>query len=157
MHNRGAAGIYILPVKWNWQSQYFIKLRCFIPPELTTFAAINTETTMEQSWLKELPFAITVCDKDGKILEMNDKSVTTFEKYGGEKLLGQSLFECHPGESGEKLAALLSSGKTNCYTIEKAGIRKMIYQSPWFEKGEFMGFVELSLQLPAEVPHFIRS
>jgi hypothetical protein len=112
---------------------------------------------MEQSWAKELPFAITVSDKEGKILVMNDKSVKTFEKYGGAKLIGQSLFTCHPGESGEKLAALLSLGKTNCYTIEKAGIRKMIYQSPWFQKGEYMGFIELSLELPAEVPHFIRS
>ncbi|MEI6749463.1 MAG: PAS domain-containing protein [Bacteroidales bacterium] len=112
---------------------------------------------MELSWIKELPFAITVCDKEGKILEMNDKSVKTFEKYGGAELIGQNLFICHPGESGEKLAALLSSGKTNCYTIEKTDIRKMIYQSPWFRDGEYMGFVELSLELPAEVPHFIRS
>lgn len=109
------------------------------------------------SWTKELPFAITVCDKDGKIIIMNDKSVQTFEKYGGAKLIGQSLFGCHPGESGEKLATLLSSGKVNCYTIEKEGIHKMIYQSPWFENGHYMGFVELSFQLPSDVPNFIRS
>ena len=108
-------------------------------------------------WSKELPFAITVCDKDGKIIIMNDKSMKTFEKYGGGKLIGQSLFECHQGEAGEKLAALLSSGKVNCYTIEKAGIRKMIYQSPWFENGRYMGFVEISLQLPSDIPHFVRS
>jgi hypothetical protein len=111
---------------------------------------------MELSWIKELPIAITVCDKDANILEMNNKSVKTFEKYGGAKLLGRSLFECHPGESGEKLAALLSSRKTNCYTIEKLGIHKMIYQSPWFQDGEYMGFVELSFELPIDVPHFVR-
>jgi hypothetical protein len=110
----------------------------------------------EISWTKELPFAITVCDKEGKILEMNDKSIKTFEKYGGTKLLGRSLFECHPGEPGEKLASLLNSGKTNCYTIEKLGIHKMIYQSPWFQNGEYLGFVELSLELPSNVPHFVR-
>jgi DUF438 domain-containing protein len=112
---------------------------------------------MEQFWAKELPFAITIADKEGKILEMNDRSVKTFEKYGGAKLIGENLHSCHPGESGIKLAALLKSGKTNCYTIEKNGIRKMIYQSPWFENGEYMGFIELSLELPAEIPHFIRS
>jgi len=111
----------------------------------------------EQPWIKELPFAITVSDRDGKILEMNDRSIKTFEKYGGAKLIGQNLFTCHPGESGGKLAALLSSGKTNCYTIEKAGIRKIIYQSPWFQNGEYMGFVELSMELPDEVPHFVRA
>jgi hypothetical protein len=112
---------------------------------------------MEQSWAKEAPFAITVCDKEGKILEMNDKSDATFAKYGGAKLLGHNLFECHPGEAGVKLATLLKSGSTNCYTIEKAGVRKMIYQSPWFQSGEYMGFIELSLELPDEVPNFVRS
>jgi len=108
-------------------------------------------------WTKELPFAITVCDKVGKILEMNDKSIKTFSKYGGQKLLGQSLFVCHHGEASDKLASLLESGKINCYTIEKDGIHKMIYQSPWFENGVYMGFVELSLELPSDVPHFVRS
>ena len=108
-------------------------------------------------WTKELPFAITVCDKDGRILVMNDKSIKTFEKYGGQQLIGQSLFACHQGDAAEKLTSVLGSGKVNCYTIEKAGIKKMIYQSPWFENGIYMGFVELSLELPPEVPHFVRS
>jgi transcriptional regulator with PAS, ATPase and Fis domain len=109
------------------------------------------------TWTKELPFAITVCDKDGKIIIMNDKSIKTFEKYGGARLIGQSLFDCHPGNSGQKLASLLGSGQVNCYTIEKEGIHKMIYQAPWFENGIYRGFVELSFQLPETVPHFIRS
>lgn len=112
---------------------------------------------LNEPWTKELPFAITVCDKDGKVLEMNDKSVKTFEKYGGRQLIGQSLFVCHHGDAAEKLASLLESGKVNCYTIEKAGIHKMIYQSPWFENGTYMGFVELSLELPSDVPHFVRT
>ena len=66
---------------------------------------------MNPAWTKELPFAITVCDKDGKVIQMNDKSISTFEKSGGAKLIGQSLFSCHPGESADKLAALLLSGR----------------------------------------------
>lgn len=112
---------------------------------------------MNDTWTKELPFAITVCDKDGKVIEMNERSIKTFEKSGGAKLIGQSLFGCHPGKSADKLAALLLAGESNCYTIEKAGIHKMIYQSPWFENGVYMGFVELSFVIPAQVPHFVRS
>jgi hypothetical protein len=41
-------------------------------------------------------------------------------------------------------------------TIEKAGKKKLIYQTPWHTEGEYRGFVELSLELPAEMPHFVR-
>ena len=33
---------------------------------------------MEQ--LRNVPFAITVCDKDGNVLDMNSKSKDTFKK-----------------------------------------------------------------------------
>ena len=36
------------------------------------------------------------------------------------------------------------------------GQRKLIYQSPWYERGEYRGFVELSLPIPAVMPHFKR-
>ena len=41
--------------------------------------------------------------------------------------------------------------------IEKNGVKKIIYQSPWYKEGEYAGFVELSLEIPLEMPHFIRS
>ncbi len=111
---------------------------------------------MDLNWLKELDAAFTVCDPDGKILYMNNKSVKTFEKDGGEKLIGKNLFECHPGDSGNKLKNLLTNKISNCYTIEKDNVKKLIFQSPWFENSEFQGFVELSITLPDKIPHFIR-
>lgn len=106
--------------------------------------------------LQEVPFAITICDQDGIILEMNEKSAATFDKYGGKALIGQSLFECHPAKAAEKLKELLQTHDINAYTIEKNGVKKLIYQAPRFEKGEFVGYVELSLILPDEMPHFVR-
>ncbi len=44
----------------------------------------------------------------------------------------------------------------NAYTIEKNGVRKLIYQSPWYRGGEFAGYIELSLPVPADMPHFDR-
>ena len=105
---------------------------------------------------QELPFAITVCNTEAIILYMNDRSISTFQKYGGADIIGSSLFECHHGLSADKLLELLVTQTKNAYTIEKNGIRKMIYQSPWFKDGEFAGLIELSLEIPIEMAHFVR-
>ena len=47
-------------------------------------------------WIKEFNVAITVCDRDVIITEMNDKSVATFACYGGKELIGKSLYDVHP-------------------------------------------------------------
>jgi transcriptional regulator with PAS, ATPase and Fis domain len=106
-------------------------------------------------YFDKVPFAVTISDKEGKIVEMNDKSVKTFIK-DGKSLIGQSLFDCHPEPARSKLSELYKNHEVNCYTIEKNGIKKLIYQSPWFENEEFMGYVELSMELSADMPHFIR-
>ena len=108
-------------------------------------------------WIKEFPVAITVCDEEGIILEMNDKSAKTFEKDGGRKLIGSNMLDCHPEPARTKTERLLATREKNVYTIEKNGIKKLSYQSPWYRNGEYAGFVELSLQIPFELPHFIRS
>ncbi len=51
---------------------------------------------------------------------------------------------------------MMKTRSKNVYTIEKNGIKKLIYQSPWYENGEYAGFVELSLEIPFELPHFVR-
>lgn len=108
-------------------------------------------------WVQEFPGAVTVCDKDGWILEMNAKAISTFIDDGGASLVGRNLLDCHPEPARSRLAAMLAERRANVYTIEKHGVRKLIYQSPWSEQGEYGGFVELSLEIPAEMPHFVRS
>jgi transcriptional regulator with PAS, ATPase and Fis domain len=108
------------------------------------------------AWVQEFPAAVTVCDRDGIILAMNDKSGQNFENSGGAALIGSNLLDCHPEPSRTKLQELLCAGRTNVYTIEKKEIKKLIYQSPWYENGEYRGLVELSLEIPAEMPHFVR-
>ena len=110
----------------------------------------------ESAWVREFPAAITVCDASGIILEMNERSCTTFAEDGGAALIGTNLYDCHPGLAREKVSALLKSGAPNCYTIEKRGIRKLIFQSPWFENGSYRGFVEISIPIPEQLPHFVR-
>ena len=107
-------------------------------------------------WVREFPAAITVCDTGGVLLAMNEKAVSTFESDGGEALIGTNLLDCHPEPARTKVVEMLKSGAPNVYTIEKAGVKKLIYQSPWFVGGKYAGFVELSLPLPELMPHFDR-
>ena len=111
----------------------------------------------EHEWVKEFLAAVTICDADGIILEMNDKAAQTFEQDGGRKLIGSNLLACHHDAARVKLEKLLESRTTNSYTIEKNGTKKLIYQSPWYKQGQYAGFVELSLEIPFDLPHFIRS
>lgn len=107
-------------------------------------------------WVKEFPGAVTVSDINGNIIEMNDKSCRTFEKEGGNALIGTSLFECHPEDANKIIREMLSGGGKNVYTIEKNGVKKLIFQTPWHINGELKGLVELSLEIPFEMPHFVR-
>ena len=108
-------------------------------------------------WIKEAHIAVTVCDETGKITEMNLKSAKTFEKYGGLSLIGSDLLTCHSEPSKIKLKKMLtSSSAPNAYTIEKNGVKKLIYQFASQKNGQPSGLVELSLEIPFDMPHFVR-
>jgi transcriptional regulator with PAS, ATPase and Fis domain len=113
-------------------------------------------TYSEFSWIKEFPTAITITDAEGLILEMNDKAALTFASDGGYALVGTSVLNCHPELARSKLAALMEGRRTNVYTIEKKGVKKLIYQAPWFKDGQYAGFIEFSFEIPVNLPHFIR-
>ena len=104
-------------------------------------------------YFKEVNLAVTICDKEGKILEMNDKSRKTFLKPGQEDLIGKNVLDCHPEPAHSLLADMLQNPRTNVYTIEKKGVKKLIYQTPWYVEGEFMGVMELSMEIPFEMKH----
>lgn len=110
----------------------------------------------DNAWIREFPAAITVCDRDGVILEMNERAAATFAADGGARLIGTNVLECHPEPARARLKGMLASGARNAYTIEKSGVRKLVWQSPWYERGEYRGFVELALEIPEELPHFVR-
>jgi transcriptional regulator with PAS, ATPase and Fis domain len=102
----------------------------------------------------ELPFAVTVCDTDGMIVYMNQKSKATFT--GAGELIGKSLYDCHNENSAAKIREIMATGIPNSYTIEKRGLKKLIHQSPWYEQGKLSGLIEISIVIPDELPHFVR-
>ena len=107
-------------------------------------------------WIDDFPGAVTVCDLRGIILEMNEKAAEQYRQYGGKELVGKDLFDCHAEQSRGKLASLLESGERNVYTTESDGIRKLIYQAPWYRNNQRCGLVELVLEIPFDMPHFVR-
>lgn len=105
-------------------------------------------------WAKGTNCAITVVDANCKIIYMNDKAKATFAAHGN--LIGENMLKCHNDNSKKIIHHLLSTGGTNCYTIEKQGVRKMIYQTAWSQNGTVAGLVEISMIIPEEMPHYIR-
>lgn len=88
---------------------------------------------------------------------MNEKSAESFNGNSGSDLIGKSLYDCHSPSSCEIIKDLLASGKSNIYTIEKNGRKKLICQAPWYSDGHIAGLVEISIILPEDMPHFIRA
>jgi transcriptional regulator with PAS, ATPase and Fis domain len=107
-------------------------------------------------FIETLDGSVMVSDADGNIIYLNEKAATTFQKDGGRELIGKNLKDCHQDDSNKKIAEMTQTHQKNVYTIEKKGRKKLIYQSPWFSNGEFGGLVELSLEIPFEMPHFVR-
>lgn len=114
-------------------------------------------------WAKGVSFAVTVCDREGFIIYMNDKSKATFAKDGD--LIGKNLKECHSPRSWEIITTLMKNGESNSYTILKNGVKKIIHQTPWYEQEntassgterQIGGLVEISIVVPEEMPHFVR-
>lgn len=116
----------------------------------------ETEFINQGCWSDFFNASVTICDREGIIVYLNEKAAKQFEKYGGKKLLGKNLLDCHPEPSRSRLKQMLIDPTENIYTTEKAGHRKMIVQKPWFDRDAFVGMVEISFELPSKLPNFQR-
>jgi transcriptional regulator with PAS, ATPase and Fis domain len=110
----------------------------------------------KHAWVESFPGSITVCDRKGLIIEMNAASLEYFKDDGGAALLGADVLDCHPEPSRSKLDRMMEHQQANIYSVERDGRKKLVYQVPWYQEGEYAGFVELTLPLPEDMPHFIR-
>lgn len=106
-------------------------------------------------WADEVDYAVTIVDKDCKIIYMNRRSRETFCK-NGEDIIGNNLMDCHPEHAKKIIRRLLTEGGSNAYSISKNGVKKLIFQSAWKLNGEIAGLVETSMILPPDMKHFDR-
>lgn len=112
---------------------------------------------LDKAWCDNFSGAVTICNPEGTILYLNKKACQTWADKGGSALLGQNVLDCHPEPSRTMLAQMLQNQLSNCYTIEKKGLKKLIYQAPLYDKNNhYTHFVELVLELPGNLKHFER-
>lgn len=95
--------------------------------------------------------AITVADLEGIVVYQNERSIAV----NGD-VRGRSMLPCHSERSRQIIERLITNAENNVYTIEKRGLRKMIYQTPWYAEGKVAGLVEFSLEIPESMPHYVR-
>ena len=114
-------------------------------------------TSLPLDWLEDLPCSVTVCDRRYKILYLNRRSAEVNAEEGGKSLVGKNLLDCHPPDAAAKLREVMASGTPNVYTIEKGGVRKVIFQAHWKKGGQFAGLIEITFELPKTAPHFVRA
>ena len=118
--------------------------------------SIDKENVID--WAENVSFAVTICDCKGYVVYANEKAQATFAKYG--PLIGRNLKDCHQEKSWLMINKLIDTKTSNSYTILKNGVKKLIHQTPWYEMkdGEKVvgGMVEVSIELPNEMDHFIR-
>ncbi len=106
-------------------------------------------------WAEGMACAVTAADAEGVIRYMNRRAREQYKKHGD--LIGRSLFDCHGERAAGIIRRLLAEGGTNAYTIEKEGVRKMIYQTAVTDdEGRVTGIVEVSMVIPEKLPHYVR-
>ena len=110
----------------------------------------------EGDWLKEFPASITVTDEGGILVEMNDASCRVNAAEGGASLIGSDVLDCHPEPARTQTARLFETKLPNHYTIRKKGQKKIIHPTPCTKNGAGAGFVEISVPIPDDLPHFDR-
>lgn len=108
------------------------------------------------NWKNYFSGSVIVCDKELNIVFLNEKAKLLFNENERDSAVGRNLLDCHNEESNKKIREIKENLIPNIYTIEKAGIKKLIYQSPLINNNKFDGIVELSLEIPDAIPHFKR-
>lgn len=112
-------------------------------------------------YFENLPVAITVTGKDFRIVDMNRRSAEV-NNHGSKSIVGNDLMHCHNERSQDIIRHIAASREPNVYTVEKTNtdgrqVKKLIYQSPWYDSdGSYGGLIELSLEIPFDMPHYVR-
>ena len=91
--------------------------------------------------------AIVICNLQHEIIYMNPAAIKNYEKRGGDRLLGQSLLNCHNPESKEKIeqvVAWFSASKEHnmIYTFHNEKQNKDVYMVALRDEGRLIGYYE---------------
>ena len=91
--------------------------------------------------------AVVICDLEHRIIYMNPAAKESYSKYGGEKLIGQSLLDCHNPASREHIAQVVewfaeSPEHNLIYTFHNQKQNKDVYMVALRDGEELIGYYE---------------
>ena len=91
--------------------------------------------------------SIVICNLEHEIIYMNSAAIHNYEKWGGDKLIGKSLLECHNQESKEKIQQVIdwfSSDENHniVYTFHNEKQNKDVYMVALRDEGKLIGYYE---------------
>lgn len=103
-------------------------------------------------WFTQFPGAITICDQEGILLEMNAAAEEILAEEGGRDLIGSNILDCHPEPARGKLIQMMKDLKSNVYTTHENDTKRLVYQAPWTRGRQYAGFFEISIEIPRDFP-----
>jgi PAS domain-containing protein len=91
--------------------------------------------------------AVVICNLEHEIIYMNQAAEKNYEKWGGGKLVGKSLLNCHNQESREKLQRVLDwfledESHNIVYTFYNEKQNKDVYIVALRNEGKLIGYYE---------------
>ena len=91
--------------------------------------------------------AVVICNFNHEIIYMNPAAVLNYEKWGGEKLIGRSLMECHNQASREKIQQVVDwfiedNNHNIVYTFHNEKQNKDVYMVALRDEGKLIGYYE---------------
>ena len=91
---------------------------------------------------------IVICNFENTIIYMNPTAISRYEKWGGEKLVGKSIFCCHNNDSNKKIVNIVkwfaeSKDNNRMFTYHNPDENKDVYMIALRnETGKLIGYYE---------------
>ena len=100
-----------------------------------------------KSVLEQDRAAVVLCDLEHTIIYMNPAAIQNYAKRGGEKLIGQSLLDCHNAESGKRIQQVVDwfAADVNhnlVYTFHNEKQNKDVYMVALRDGDKLIGYYE---------------
>ena len=91
--------------------------------------------------------SVVICNLKHEIIYMNPAAVLNYSKYGGDKLIGRSLLDCHNPESREKIQQVVDwfvadESHNIVYTFHNEKQNKDVYMVALRDEGKLIGYYE---------------
>lgn len=91
--------------------------------------------------------AVVICNLEHEIIYMNPAAVKNYEKWGGEKLVGQSLLNCHNENSVKRIKEVIkwfeeSEENNIIYTFYNKKQNKDVYMVALRDEEKLIGYYE---------------